>query len=384
MKKFIGLFSFAVIALTISQSCFADDVQGPHSAPQPLLGNAMGQPANGPGHPIPRQLGRPLFLKPSQTLQDTSNLDDADAPTDQDGNSQNYDLDNAPPSADFMASLNSPGFTRQIARYNRREAETDRYYWHNYLHHRFSHYTDDQGNHWYGGPSDEANRKWVMLLWRSGRFWWHDTDNDRWLYYYRNNWWSPDAQDPSLVDVYLYGRYYPCDKSGLVRMPPGGRDHWREGRDGDGNDGDQPDHRRHHRGDEGDNQQGDWTQPDGRDGDHRDDQDHRWNRQDQNQNQNPLPNNPPGGGVNGGPRDLGESQYTDPAKTRLIKVSGPNRDAYLFDLTPAHTLDHVYLLSNVADVQLSNDATGKVWMITFVLRDGSRKGYNADGHLTMP
>jgi hypothetical protein len=258
-----------------------------------------------------------------------------------------------------MTPLIGSTFASQVQRYNRKETGPGQYYWHFYQKRRYSHFTDSQGNHWYGGASDEANHKWAMLLWKNGRFWWHDTNNDRWLYYYKTYWWAQDDQNPSMVDVYLNGNYYPCDRTGLIQIPQAtqGRwdsDHQRRGRD-------KRDEDRAHTGGQGDDRGKDWK--------HQDGQKDRAGANDNN---------------NAGSRDLGESKYYDPAKTRLVTVSGTNRDAFLYDVTPAHTLDHVYLISNVADVQFANDATGKAWMITFILQDGTRKGYNADGHLTMP
>ena len=358
MKKSLWILGLSAVTFAGLGPLWADD----GSIPPPSDHSLQNQFNYQQPSQAPQRLVRPLFLKPTQILQDADQLEDADVPAGEDGSNLGYDLDNVPPSSQFMKSFTSPKFGGQIQRYNRREKEAGNY-WHTYQKRRYSHYTDDQGNHWYGGPSDEVSHKWVMLLWRNGRFWWHDTDNDRWLYYYKNYWWSPNEQDPSLMDVYLNGQYYSCDRTGQIQMRHQDR---KEG--DDNNQGDERDGRKS------------WRRDGGGDAHDRD-----WhNRNDHQDRDGVAAPNLQTSGNNGDARDLGTSQYYDLAKTRLIQVTGANRDAFLYDVTQAHTLDHVYLTSNVVDVQFSNDATGKAWMITLTLQDGTTKGYNADGHLTMP
>ncbi len=79
--------------------------------------------------------------------------------------------------------------------------------------------------------------------------------------------------------------------------------------------------------------------------------------------------------------DEDDSRYYDKAKSRMIKIHGSQRKAYLYDTTQAHTLDHVFLCDQVTDVEFITGIDGKAWRINLTQQNGGSKDYDQDGHL---
>ncbi len=81
--------------------------------------------------------------------------------------------------------------------------------------------------------------------------------------------------------------------------------------------------------------------------------------------------------------DEDDSRQYDQAKSRMIKISGPQHKAYLYDTTENHTLSHVLLCANVTNVQFLNDAVGKAWRIILTQQDGTKMTYDQDGNFML-
>ena len=55
------------------------------------------------------------------------------------------------------------------------------------------------------------------ILWKFGRFWWHDHYAQRWLYLDRDCWWWQDPKIPGQFQVVLDdGHYQSCDANGAL------------------------------------------------------------------------------------------------------------------------------------------------------------------------
>jgi hypothetical protein len=98
---------------------------------------------------------------------------------------------------------------------------SSKHIWHKIGELSFCHFRDGDRD-WYGWRTGDTFQ-WV--LWRGGRFWWHDTYAGRWLSSYNGNWWWQSRKPKDSIQVYLEnGHYYLCSKDGTL-----GDDLWTTG-----------------------------------------------------------------------------------------------------------------------------------------------------------
>ncbi len=99
---------------------------------------------------------------------------------------------------------------QRVIQYNQIEIQRDHYYWHTDNGFNYCHYVDDWGYHWYGwyvGSQCFWTRNYA------NRWWWYDTDYNRWCFWNAGFWWW---QDPAHVgDLYCYNddAYVPCNSA---------------------------------------------------------------------------------------------------------------------------------------------------------------------------
>lgn len=79
----------------------------------------------------------------------------------------------------------------------------------------------------------------------------------------------------------------------------------------------------------------------------------------------------------------GEQTYTSPDGTRMVKVIGESRDAFLYDTANPPTFEPVYLASGVRQVDFSN-AAGRPLEVVLKLEDGSFDLFDGYGNSYNP
>jgi hypothetical protein len=122
------------------------------------------------------------------------------------------DEESAPLGA-VMRNLGDPAAVQQVPSINQKDSHSNKYYWHPYNAWNYCHYRDGDRN-WYGWRMGETFH-WV--LWKEGRFWWHDPTSERWIYFDRGYWWWQDSKTPRTFQVYLDdGHYHVSDSNGVL------------------------------------------------------------------------------------------------------------------------------------------------------------------------
>ncbi len=112
-----------------------------------------------------------------------------------------------------MRNLGEPAAVQQVPKIDQKDSHSGKYYWHPYNAWNYCHYRDGDRN-WYGWRMGDTFH-WV--LWREGRFWWHDPTAERWLYFNRGYWWWQGSGKTPTVQVYLEdGHYHVCDANGFM------------------------------------------------------------------------------------------------------------------------------------------------------------------------
>jgi hypothetical protein len=125
------------------------------------------------------------------------------------------------PHGDHITIINNTTVINNVRNYNRWETDRNRYYWHDYNGHRFCHYYDSWGFHWYGWYIADV---YFWTRYWNDMYWWYDPYYHRWVYLRDGRWWW---QDPARVEVvYLYtpetNTYYQYDNApggGVVMTP---------------------------------------------------------------------------------------------------------------------------------------------------------------------
>jgi hypothetical protein len=98
-----------------------------------------------------------------------------------------------------MAKINDPVVMARIDRFNAAETRSNYYYWHNEDGFNYCHYLDPFGYHWYGWY---LGGQCFWTRYYGNRFWWYDSDFDRWCFWNEGYWWW---QDPYHIgDLYCY------------------------------------------------------------------------------------------------------------------------------------------------------------------------------------
>jgi hypothetical protein len=109
-----------------------------------------------------------------------------------------------------MGMVNSMDWQGRIQGFNRSENRAKHYYWHHEKDFDFCHFIDDLGYQWYGWYGG-SSFFWTRNF--SGRWWWYDTDFDRWCFWNDGFWWW---QDPyHMGDIYFYNNstYIPANSA---------------------------------------------------------------------------------------------------------------------------------------------------------------------------
>ena len=110
-----------------------------------------------------------------------------------------------------MGLVNSASWRGRVEGFGRNERDPRHYYWHHEHDFDFCHYIDDSGYGWYGWYMG-SNFFWTRYF--NSRWWWYDTDFDRWCFWNDGFWWW---QDPyHMGDIYMYNNnnYVPGNSSG--------------------------------------------------------------------------------------------------------------------------------------------------------------------------
>jgi hypothetical protein len=98
----------------------------------------------------------------------------------------------------------------RVAQYNQLETQQNHYYWHTDNGFNYCHYVDNWGYHWYGWY---VGSQYFWTRNYANRWWWYDTDYNRWCFWNAGFWWW---QDPAHVgDLYCYNNdaYIPCNSA---------------------------------------------------------------------------------------------------------------------------------------------------------------------------
>jgi hypothetical protein len=109
-----------------------------------------------------------------------------------------------------MKLVNSGEWQARINGFNSTENQPGHYYWHNDDGINYCHYLDASGYHWYGWYVG-SQYFWTRNF--NGRWWWYDSDFNRWCFWNNDFWWW---QDPNHVgDLYCYNNdtYIPCNSA---------------------------------------------------------------------------------------------------------------------------------------------------------------------------
>jgi hypothetical protein len=97
-----------------------------------------------------------------------------------------------------MTPFRDKAVLQRIHDYEGREKIRDRYYWHQESGHRYCHYYDRSGYHWYGWYAGD-DFYWTRYYY--GRWWWYDTRFDRWCYWHGDDWWWQGPQGVVYIHV---------------------------------------------------------------------------------------------------------------------------------------------------------------------------------------
>jgi len=73
------------------------------------------------------------------------------------------------------------------------------------------------------------------------------------------------------------------------------------------------------------------------------------------------------------------NQFKSPDGSRIVKIAGESKDAFLYDATVPAGFEPEYLASGVVDVQFSNPSTGRPMQIVLKLDDGTYDLMDANG-----
>lgn len=122
------------------------------------------------------------------------------------------------PTRDHVTIINNTTIINNVHHHNRYETVRGRYYWHEYGGHRYAHYYDMWGFHWYGWYVG-SSYFWVRHY--EDRYWWYDPGYGRWCYWHNGYWWWQNPTNVTYVYVYVNDRYYRYEdaQGGAVLRP---------------------------------------------------------------------------------------------------------------------------------------------------------------------
>ncbi len=111
---------------------------------------------------------------------------------------------------DQMGIVDNPKWQDRADQLDANENQAGHYYWHDEEGFNYCHYRDASGYDWYGWY---VGSQYFWTRHFNGRWWWYDTDFDRWCFWNNGFWWW---QDPYHVgDLYCYNNdnYIPCNSA---------------------------------------------------------------------------------------------------------------------------------------------------------------------------
>jgi hypothetical protein len=111
---------------------------------------------------------------------------------------------------DQMARVGNDAWREKVQGLNRSETRVNNYYWHQDDGFNYCHYLDGNGYHWYGWY---VGNQFFWNRYFNSRWWWYDSDFDRWCFWNNGFWWW---QDPyHMGDLYCYNNdaYIPCNSA---------------------------------------------------------------------------------------------------------------------------------------------------------------------------
>jgi hypothetical protein len=109
-----------------------------------------------------------------------------------------------------MSLIVGASWNNRVIGFNHNETTVGRYYWHQDKGFDYCHFIDNSGYHWYGWYTG-GKYFWTRNF--NNRWWWYDTDFDRWCFWNNGFWWW---QDPYHIgDLYCYNdtEYIPLNSS---------------------------------------------------------------------------------------------------------------------------------------------------------------------------
>ena len=160
-------------------------------------------------------VGKPVSISSKELIPDGRRYQLPDAPSQNfDGTSLGLGIDvDLPPMGPAKASLNDPSALAQIPTFNKSDAPSGKYSWHQFKDSNYCHVKKD-GRDWYGWGE---GGKFHWALWWEGRFWWRDDYAERWLYLDQGNWWWQSSKKKNHFQVFLQdGHYHVCDLNGAL------------------------------------------------------------------------------------------------------------------------------------------------------------------------
>lgn len=225
-----------------------------------------------------------------------------------------------------MAVVSSGGFRNQVAALNVRENVVGHYYWHAYNGLNYCHYYDRWGCNWYGW---NCGAGFYWSCWFGNYWWWYDPGYYRWCYWYDGWWWWQNPNDVTVTYVYNNGQYIPEQSVAS-----------QQGQQQAASDSDE-------------------------------------------QQAAPAPESsyssvPPEEQVSAAP-PISVKMFSSKDKSRMVKIAGASKDAFLDDTTATPSFKSKYLASGVTSARFSTDADGEV-LITLSMQDGSSVLYDGDGN----
>jgi hypothetical protein len=162
------------------------------------------------------QIAYPIAIAPQDLMDGQTHSKCPPAPTQYIDGTKLYltNDETHPPQGEPIDNLLVPEVYKDILILIKKEKAMGKHLWHELITWNYCHYRAGKRN-WFGWRMGE-DFHWV--LWKGGRFWWHDPVGKRWLSYYKGYWWWQSAgPKPSFQVLWTDGKYYTCDDKGILK-----------------------------------------------------------------------------------------------------------------------------------------------------------------------
>jgi hypothetical protein len=98
-----------------------------------------------------------------------------------------------------MRLLDRDDWRLKVRNLNSIEIVINRYYWHSDTGFKYCHYIDNSGYQWYGWY---VGARFFWNRYYNGRWWWYDSDFDRWCFWDNGSWLWQDPYHPGVLYRY--------------------------------------------------------------------------------------------------------------------------------------------------------------------------------------